>query len=94
MLLNKEVIKITEGYAVNKIGAKEYNFDKEIKLKSIESKAKEIEKEILIEKELMSEATKIYGDFDYQVKIHENSIINLNKQISQLRDDYWKIFIS
>ena len=90
----KEVIKITEGYGVNKIGAKEYNFDKEIKLKSIESKAKEIEKEILIEKELMSEAAKMYGDFDCQVKIHENSIINLNKQISQLRDDYWKIFIS
>ena len=42
----------------------------------------------------MGEATKIYGDFDYQVKIHENNIINLNKQISQLRSDYWKIFIS
>ena len=91
---NKEVIRITEGYAVNEIGAKEYNFNKEIKLKSIESKAKEIEKEILIEKELMSEATKIYGDFDHQIKIHENNIINLNNQISQLRSDYWKIFIS
>ncbi len=91
---NKEVIRITEGYAVNEIGAKEYNFNKEIKLKSIESKAKEIEKEILIEKELMSELTKIYGDFDHQIKIHENNIINLNNQISQLRSDYWKIFIS
>ena len=62
------------------------------KLIMIQNMVKEIEKQIIEAQELRSKMAKMYGDFDTQTKIYENSIINLNNRKSELMAEYWTTY--
>ena len=62
------------------------------KLTIIQNMVMDIENKIAEEKELRNEMAKIYGDFDSQTKIHEESIINLNNKKSELMAEYWATY--
>ena len=62
------------------------------KLIMIQNMVEEIEKQIIEAQELRSKMAKMYGDFDTQTKIYENSIINLNNRKSELMAEYWTTY--
>ena len=62
------------------------------KLMMIQNMVEKVEKEIMEAQELRSKMAKMYGDFDTQAKIYENSIINLNNRKSELMAEYWKTY--
>ena len=62
------------------------------KLIMIQNMVEEIEKQIIEAQELRSKMAKMYGDFDTQTKIYENSIINLNNRKSELMVEYWETY--
>ena len=62
------------------------------KLIMIQNMVGEIEKQIIEAQELRSKMAKMYGDFDTQTKIYENSIINLNNRKSELMAEYWTTY--
>ena len=62
------------------------------KLIMIQNMVGEIEKQIIEAQELRSKRAKLYGDFDTQTKIYENSIINLNNRKSELMAEYWTTY--